>query len=97
MDVSQNHDGDFREIWNGRGRPDILTYTLTVTTARTYHFRHKSFNYNGASPYSDILSTIACVDPAPPGKPQLITSTTSSITFIWDDPIDDGGCVIREY
>ncbi len=97
MDVSQNLDGDFKEIWNGRGRPDVLTYTLTVTTGRTYHFRHKSFNYNGASSYSDVLSTIACVDPAPPGKPEWITSTISSITFIWDDPIDDGGCPIKEY
>jgi len=37
------------------------------------------------------------VEPAPPGKPEWITSTTSSITFIWEDPIDDGGCPIREY
>jgi hypothetical protein len=49
MDISQNLDGDFKEIWNGRGRPDILTFTLTVTTGRLYSFRHKSFNYNGAS------------------------------------------------
>jgi len=25
-------EGDFIEVWNGRGRPDVLTYTMTVTT-----------------------------------------------------------------
>jgi hypothetical protein len=97
MDFSANLDGDFKEIWNGRGRPDVLSFILVVATGRTYHFRHRSFNYNGASAYSDVFSTISCVNPQPPGKPQWITSTTSSITFIWDDPIDDGGCLVREY
>lgn len=75
----------------------MLTYTLTVITGKLYNFRHRSFNYNGASPYSDVFSTLACVNPAPPGKPQWITSTSSSITFIWADPIDDGGCPIIEF
>lgn len=97
MDVSENLDGDFVEIWNGRGRPDVLTLTITVTEGRMYHFRHRSFNYNGASPFSDVLATLSCVAPAPPGKPQWITSTVSTITFIWDDPIDDGGCPIRYF
>lgn len=68
-----------------------------MTTGRLYRFRHKTFNYNGASDYSDVLETLSCVEPAPPGKPVWVTSTTSSITFIWDDPVDDGGCPIREY
>ena len=55
MDVSADLDGNFVEIWNGRGRPDILTYTLTVTTGRLYSFRHRSYNYNGASSYSPVF------------------------------------------
>ena len=97
MDVSLNGDGDYVEIWNGKGRPDVLTLTITVTSNKLYRFRHRSFNYNGASPYSDVFATLSCVNPAPPGKPQWITSTTTSITFIWDDPIDDGGCPIKEF
>ncbi len=97
MDQSLLGDGDFIEIWNGRGRPDVLTLTITVTSGRWYHFRHRSFNYNGVSQYSDVFSTLSCVSPAQPGKPQWVSSTTSSITFIWDNPIDDGGCPIKEY
>jgi len=90
-------EGDFIEVWNGRGRPDVLTYTITVTTGQTYSFRHRSFNVNGASPYSTVLTTKACVAPTAPSKPQWISSTTTTITFIWDDPIDNGGCPIIEY
>ena len=97
LEVDTIGEGDFIEIWNGRGRPEILTYTMTVTTGNTYSLRHRSFNFNGASEYSDVLTTIACVEPAAPGKPQWITSTTTSITFIWDDPVDDGGCPVLEY
>lgn len=75
----------------------MLTYTLTVTTGRLYSFRHRSFNYNGASPYSPVLQTYACVDPQPPGTPQWVTSSTISITLTWSDPIDNGGCPIIEY
>jgi hypothetical protein len=50
-------DGVFYEIWNGRGRPDILTYTVSVTTGELYYFRHRSYNFNGPSAdYSPLLS-----------------------------------------
>jgi hypothetical protein len=90
-------EGEFIEIWNGRGRADVLSYTLSVTTGQVYSFRHRSFNANGASPYSNVFTTYACEMPSAPSKPQWITSTTTTITFIWEDPIDNGGCPIKEY
>ena len=97
LEVDILGEGDFIEIWNGRSRADILTYTLSVTTGFTYSFRHRSFNANGASLYSDILTLKACVPSTQPTKPQWITSTTTTITFIWEDPVDNGGCPILEY
>ena len=48
-------DGVYAMIWNGTGRPDVLTYTITATTGVKYSFRHKSINLNGQSPYSTPL------------------------------------------
>ena len=45
-------EGVFMELWNGRGSPEVLSYTATVVTGKRYSFRHKAFNFNGESPYS---------------------------------------------
>jgi hypothetical protein len=90
-------EGVFYEIWNGRGRPEVLTYTIAVTTGSKYSFRHKSINANGESDYSTMLETFACVSPTAPGTPTWVTSTTSSITVSWEGSSDDGGCPIVEY
>lgn len=90
-------EGMFYEIWNGRGRPEVLTYTITVVTGKKYSFRHRSFNANGESAYSPVLQTYACVAPTAPGAPTWVTSTTSSISLSWEGSTDDGGCPIVEY
>jgi hypothetical protein len=90
-------EGVFYEIWNGRGRPEVLTYTIAVVTGKKYSFRHRSFNANGESAYSSVLETYACVSPTAPGAPTWITSTTSSISLSWVGSTDDGGCPIIEY
>ena len=90
-------DGNYYELWNGRGRPEVLSYTVTVNTGSKYSFRHKAVNYNGDSVYSDVLETYACVSPTAPGTPTWITSTTTSISVSWTSSVDDGGCPIIEY
>lgn len=87
------------EIWNGQGRPEITNFTISaVETGKYYSFRHRAFNFNGASSeYSDILTTYACVLPTKPSTPTWVTSTTTLITIVWDEPYDDGGCPINEY
>lgn len=86
-------------IWNGKAHPEITDYTLTadITTGEFYTFRHKAYNFNGESVYSDPFTTYACVLPNKPGKPTWITSTQTTISIEWTVPADDGGCPIREY
>ena len=90
-------EGVFYEIWNGRGRPEVQTYTIAVATGQKYSFRHRSFNANGESAFSPVLETFACVAPVAPGAPTWITSTTSSVSLSWVGSADDGGCPITEY
>lgn len=71
--------------------------TTDIVTGKFYTFRHKSFNFNGESPYSDPFTTYACVLPSKPGAPTWITSTETTIEIKWTAPSDDGGCPIREY
>lgn len=97
LEYDPDGNDNYSEIWNGRGRPDVLTYSVSVTTGRLYSFRHRVFNSNGPSTYSTPLQLYACVQPSSPGKPQWVTSTASTITFVWDSPVDNGGCPIIEY
>lgn len=70
---------------------------MVATTGQLYRFRHRSYNFNGASEYSDAFETYACEDVSEPGAPQWITSTTDSIQIMWDEPVDNGGCPIIDY
>jgi hypothetical protein len=89
---------NFTEIWNGRGRPEITTYTLaTVNTGQWYKFRLRQFNLNGASPYSEIYMTFACVLPSKPQTPTWATSNATSISIMWGPPVENGGCRITYY
>jgi len=90
-------EGVFYEIWNGRGRPEVLLHEMAVQTGAKYSFRHKSINFNGESEYSEVLETYACVSPSPPGAPTWITSSTTTISLSWEGSVDDGGCPIIGY
>ena len=90
--------GEFTVIWDGRDRPEITKLTLPDTVeAWPVTLRHRAYNFNGASEYSDEVITFACVDPQAPSKPRWVTSTQTSITIEWDQSDDDGGCPILEY
>ena len=98
LEADLNQSGDFVEIWDGQGRPEVTEFTVDpITTANSYSFRHKALNFNGESEYSDTFTTYACIDPSMPSAPTWITSTQTSITITWERPIEDGGCPILEY
>jgi hypothetical protein len=90
-------DGVYYEIWNGRGRPEVLSFSLAAVTGTKYSFRHRAFNYNGESDYSEVLETYACESPSPPGRPTWVTSSTLAVTLAWERAADDGGCPVLEY
>lgn len=90
--------GQFTVLWDGRDRPEITKFVVPDTvSAYPYTFRHRAYNFNGASEYSDEVTTFACLDPVAPSKPRWITSTQTSIQIEWDLSPDDGGCPIIEY
>lgn len=95
-DLTQNN--DFVLIWDGRDRPEInkMTVPNTVKSA-PYTFRHRAYNFNGHSVYSDEVTTFTCLEPQPPSKPRWITSTETSISLEWDQTVDDGGCPVVDY
>ena len=90
-------EGVFAELWNGRGRPEVLSFAVGLTTGTEYRFRHKALNFNGESPYSDVLEAYACESPSPPGRPTWVTSSLTAITLAWERSVDDGGCPVLEY
>ena len=98
LEADLNDSGDFVEIWDGQGRPEVITFTVyPVITANSYSFRHKVLNFNGGSEFSDTYTTYACLDPTSPSVPTWVTSTQTSITIMWERPIEDGGCPVLEY
>jgi large repetitive protein len=90
-------EGVFVELWNGRGRPEVLSFAVSLTTGRRYSFRHMALNFNGESPYSAVLEASACESPSPPGRPTWVTSSLTTITLAWERSVDDGGCPVLEY
>ena len=61
-DLTQNN--DFVVIWDGRERPEINKMVVPNTvTSVPYTFRHRAYNFNGASVYSDEVTTFSCLDP----------------------------------
>lgn len=68
--MATDNSGSYSVIWDGTGRPDVLSYTKNVVAGTSYQFRHKALNFNGASLlYSTVLSTYACSTPSAPGTP----------------------------
>jgi len=98
VEADMTQSGEFVEIWDGRDRPEILKLIVPDTkSAVPYTFRHRAFNFNGPSDYSDEFIVFVCVDPSPPSKPRWVGSTKTSITIEWDTSTDDGGCPIFGY
>ena len=90
-------DGVYVEIWNGRGRPEVLAHSIAAATGVKYSFRHKSVNFNGESEYSEVLEAYACESPSPPGRPTWVTSSVGAVTLAWERSTDDGGCAVLEF
>lgn len=54
-------------------------------------------NKAGNGVNSTIISCYTATLPGIPGKPKMVTSTSSSIELKWDPAYDDGGSPIEQY
>jgi hypothetical protein len=54
-------------------------------------------NFNGLSADSDVFTFNACLPPSAQPAPFRISTSTTSITLGWNEPLDDGGCPITGY
>ena len=84
--------GVWSEVYNGRGRKDLTSVTISELSPGTqYNFRYRSFDSNGASSYSTISTFYSCVNPSAPGTPIASNTNLTQINVSWTAPSDNGG------
>jgi len=65
----------------------------------TYAFSVRAINQSGAGPLSVLSEAVTTQPdvPGPPGVPELVESTQTSMTLSWSPPVCDGGCPVVRY
>ena len=88
----------YTTIYDGRNDPDTTSYIISgLTPGKYYQFRVMSYNFNGPSLSYSTFGTYACGILSGFSTPQLVSSTSSSITIKWDEPSNNGGWTILDY
>ena len=93
------------QIDNGRRGPytsiytlnPVVTFTSFIQEGVSYRLKYRAQNFNGWGPLSNIAYIIAGTIPSIPQAPILVGSTTTSIYFLLEPPVDNGGSVITSY
>ncbi len=95
-DILANDNWDL--VFDGSNYPSTLTYTQTgLTPGRYYRFRVIAVNKIGVSDPSAEAKFLAADFPSAPSQPYLIISTSTSVSFGWYSPSDNGGGQISGY
>ena len=68
-----------------------------LAKGRAYRFKVTAFNYNGAGEFSDSYLFNACANPSHLSAPTLKSTTESTLTLEWSEPLENGGCPITGY
>lgn len=86
--------GAFTPIFNSIDYSPTLNYFLVsnLITALPYRFYLVAYNTNGAGPASNIATYPPCSTPSGFARPSRVSSTLSSITISWQEPLNNGGC-----
>lgn len=96
--IDDGLDGDFVIGYNGAGNPSAREATIEGLSSRTtYRLKVYATNKAGLGAVSDEITCFTVTIPNQPGRPQLVTSTSSSIKVEWEPAFDDGGSPIAEY
>lgn len=96
--IDDGLDGDFVTGYDGSSNPSKVFTTVEGLTERTiYRMKVAAINKSGVGAYSDEVTCFTVTIPGQPGKPELVTSTATSISVEWGAAYDDGGSPIKEY
>jgi hypothetical protein len=85
-------DDVFHLVFDGSNFPATVSYTATgLVQGHYYRFKVTALNKNGESVPSAEARYLAADYPSAPSQPYLISSTSTSVTFGWYAPEDNGG------
>lgn len=74
--------------------PDMCVQVTDLLPGTAYEFRAAALNSHGAGPWSDIgTATTLPAAPLPPPAPQLVASSSSSLSVSWAEPYGQGSPV----
>ncbi len=76
-----------------------LTYTFSIgiVPGNTYSFKVLSVNSVGQGQLSPLVSRIAATVPNPPTNLQIISQSTTSISFFWSEASNNGGSIVTDF
>lgn len=82
--------------------PHSLALTHTISTGlvkgQNYTFRYRAVNQVGGGPWSDEITVKAAGLPSAPQKPELMASTSTTVTlYLNHSDVDNGGAQITGY
>ena len=100
MYMDNGYGGDFRVVLDTVSFSNKITEYLAtnLTPSLLYRFQVAAYNKNNvAGLLSDITTIMACDVPSLFAKPTKLSTTKSSITVNWNEPLDNGGCSILGY
>lgn len=93
--------GGAQGTWTLAATTDASTTRALSTTAisagTTYQFAVLAENVHGTGPLGTSVSILAATLPGAPGGLTGGSVTTSSVTFSWSAPSDDGGSAVTDY
>lgn len=68
-----------------------------MNTVSNYKLQVFAVNKAGDGANSTAVTCFTAAIPGQPGTPQLLSSTSSSISLRWDPAYDDGGSPLKQY
>ena len=89
-------DSDFAFVAN-TGTSRTYSKSSGVTPGELYHFKVLAINLVGSSSLSDPVSRLAASIPNPPVNLQILSQSTSTISFSWEEASNNGGSPVTDY
>lgn len=76
---------------------DLDYDVLNLTSGIAYSFKVSAVNFNGEGERSDPAMIKSCIVPKGVSAPVLVSSTSTTVSLRWTQPVSNGGCPIISY